>query len=85
MTKPAKLAHLVLRVRDVERSKSFYQDVLGLHVTAEMPGRMVFLSSRDDASHELALMSLGESAPGPDPNRVGLIPLRLGDGLLRRP
>ena len=68
----ASIGHVVLRVRDVNKSKQWYQDVLGLEVTAEMPGRMVFLSSGEDSSHELALMQIGASAPGPDPHRVGL-------------
>ena len=71
--KPAKVTHLVLLIRDVERSKPFYQDVLGPHVTVKMSGRMVFLSSQDDASHELALMALGEDATEPDPKGVGII------------
>ena len=65
--KPAKLTHLVLLIRDVERSNPFYQDVLGLHVTAKMSGRMVFLSSQNDASHELPLIALGEDATEPNP------------------
>jgi catechol 2,3-dioxygenase len=72
LIKPAKLGHLVLRVRDLERSQQFYTEVLGLEVTTKIPGRMVFLSASGDASHELALMGIGPDAPGPDANRVGL-------------
>ena len=43
MVKPKQLGHLVLRVRDLDRSQSFYEDVLGLKVTNAVPGRMVFL------------------------------------------
>ncbi len=71
MVKPRQLGHVVLRVRDVERSKSFYTDVLGLDVTFESPGAMVFMSA-GEASHELAVMRLGPDAPGPDSGRVGL-------------
>ena len=66
------IGHVVLRVRNVARSSQWYQDVLGVAVTAEIPGRMVFLSADDDSSHELALMQIGQDAPGPDPHRVGL-------------
>ncbi|MEX0763180.1 MAG: VOC family protein [Dehalococcoidia bacterium] len=66
------LGHVVLRVRDAEASARWYEQVLGLHVTYKIPGRMVFLSSRDDTSHELALMSLGPNAAGPSADRVGL-------------
>ena len=68
----ASVGHVVLRVRDVEKSKKWYQDVLGLEVTAEIPRRMVFLSSSDASSHELALMQIAPNAQGPDPYRVGL-------------
>ena len=30
MPKPPKLSHLVLRVRDLERSEKFYAEVIGL-------------------------------------------------------
>ncbi|MCH8064135.1 MAG: VOC family protein [Chloroflexi bacterium] len=72
MVKPKQLGHLVLRVRDIDRSEAFYNDVLGLHTTTKRPGAMVFLSAGDDASHELALMSVGPDAPGPEKDRVGL-------------
>lgn len=69
--KPKKLGHVVLRVRDLERSEPFYADVLGLRVTGRIPGRMLFLSAGED-SHDLALLQVGAAAPGPDPSRVGL-------------
>ena len=72
MVKPKRLGHLVLRVRDLQRSERFYADVLGLRVTAKNPGRMVFMSAAGESSHELALMSVGPDAPGPEPGRVGL-------------
>ena len=71
MVKPKQLAHLVLRVRDLDRSEQFYTDVLGLKLTTKIPGRMVFMSA-GEASHELALTSVGTDAPGPEQDRVGL-------------
>jgi catechol-2,3-dioxygenase len=68
-----KLGHIVLRVRDLERSERFYTQVLGLRKTGEVPGKMVFFSTQGNAdSHDLALMRLGPDAPAPDPGRVGL-------------
>lgn len=68
-----KLGHIVLRVRDLERSARFYTDVLGLRKTGELPGVMAFFSTQANAdSHDLALMQLGPEAPDPDPTRVGL-------------
>ncbi|PKB79672.1 MAG: hypothetical protein BZY88_12155 [SAR202 cluster bacterium Io17-Chloro-G9] len=72
MVKPKRLGHLVLRVRDVDASATFYSNILGLEVTTSIPGRMVFMRASDESSHELALMSVGKSAPGPEPDRVGL-------------
>jgi catechol-2,3-dioxygenase len=72
MVKPKQLGHLVLRVRDVEKSEQFYADVLGLETTAKSPGRMVFMSANGNASHELALMAIAPDAPGPESDRVGL-------------
>lgn len=70
--KVKQLAHVVLRIRDLERSKRWYVDVMGLKVMAEMPGRMVFLSASDSVSHELGLMQISPDAPGPEQNRVGM-------------
>ena len=70
--KVKQLAHVVLRVRDIERSKNWYQDIMGLKVMAEVPGRMVFLSADESVSHELGLMQISPDSPGPDENRVGL-------------
>ena len=68
-----RLGHLVLRVRDVERSEKFYTEVLGLIVTGKRPGRMVFFSAPETgSSHELACMAVGPEAPGPEQDRVGL-------------
>ena len=58
MVKPKQLGHLVLRVRDVERSEKFYTENLGLSVTTKRPGVMTFLSAGSDASHELSLIHI---------------------------
>ena len=75
MVKAKQLAHLVLRVRDLERSERFYSEFLGLRVTNRRDGaigKMVFMSAGEASSHELALISVGADAPGPDENRVGI-------------
>ncbi len=38
MVTPKQLGHLVLRVRDLDRSEQFYTEVLGLHVTNKRQG-----------------------------------------------
>ena len=72
MVKPQNLGHVVLRVRDVGRAQDFYTGLLDLDVKARYGDQMVFLSSNDRSSHELALMSVGPDAPGPEPDRVGM-------------
>ena len=57
MAKVKQLGHLVLRANNIVSSEKFYTNVLGLHVTTRRPtGTMIFMSARDDASHELALI-----------------------------
>ena len=72
MVKPKQLGHLVLRVRDLDRSEAFYTDVLGLEITGRIPKTMLFMSAQGESSHELALTSVGPEAPGPEQDRVGL-------------
>jgi len=55
-----KIGHVVLRVRDLERSTKFYTEVLGFRVSdvypeSMMPGRMVFLRFNRD-HHGIALV-----------------------------
>jgi len=68
------LAHLVLRVRDLDSSVDFYTRVLGLEVTSRAGTRMAFLSAPVDngKSHELGLLGLGPDLPPNEQNRVGL-------------
>ena len=69
---PKYLGHVNLYVRNAERSKEWYENVLGLHTYDFMPGRAAFMSANKEESHEIALMEVGESAPGPQPGGVGL-------------
>ncbi len=72
MIKPRKLGHLVLRVRDLQRSEEFYSKVLGLEVKGRAGDTMVFFRSNQEVDHDLAIAQIGEDAPGPEPDRVGL-------------
>jgi catechol 2,3-dioxygenase len=66
------LGHLVLYVRDLERSRHFYRDVLGFHEIADMGG-MVAAFSSGRTHHELLLIQVGEQAqPIPRGRRVGM-------------
>ena len=50
------MRHIALKVRDVKRSKAFYQEVLGMDVVWEPDSQNVYLSSGPDniALHEVA-------------------------------
>jgi catechol 2,3-dioxygenase len=66
------LGHIVLYVRDMERSRHFYGDVLGWKEITRM-GNVGAVFSSGRTHHELLLLEVGESAaPIPRPPRVGL-------------
>ena len=70
--RPMYLQHVNVFVRDVERSKKWYEDLLGLHVYEYRPGWAAFLSADEEQSHEVALMQVGEDAPLQSKGQVGL-------------
>jgi catechol-2,3-dioxygenase len=79
------LGHLVLYVRDVERSAAFYRDVLGFREmvgpSTGAPGPIAMFSS-GRTHHELLLIEVGDDAqPIPAGRRIGLyhFGLKVGD------
>jgi catechol-2,3-dioxygenase len=71
--KVRRLNHAVLRVRDLERSVAFYQDVLGLEPIARAGSVMAFLRAPGSSNHhDLGLACVGPDAPGPNESGVGL-------------
>ena len=78
------LGHVVLYVKNLERSARFYRDVLGFRAI-DTPERMrgaVMAFSSGRTHHELLLIAVGENAPHPgNGHRAGLyhIGLKLGD------
>ena len=79
------LGHIVLYVRDADRSARFYRDVLGWKQVLPEPGNPVesiamFSSGR--THHELLLIEVGEAAtPIPSGRRIGMyhFGLKVGD------
>jgi catechol-2,3-dioxygenase len=66
------LGHLVLYVRDLERSRRFYRDTLGWNEVATM-GAVGAMFSSGRTHHELLLLQVGEDAqPIPHGRRVGM-------------
>ena len=72
MLEPVRIGHVVLKVRDLDRSLAFYRDLLGFRVAGQMSNVMVFLTARGDNHHDLALLRVGDQAPSPLPTAVGL-------------
>ncbi len=70
--RPMYLGHVNIYVRDVERAKAWYEDLLSLHTYEYRPGRAAFLSADPEQSHEVALMALGPEAPLQKRGQVGL-------------
>jgi catechol-2,3-dioxygenase len=66
------LGHVVLYVRDIERSRRFYRDVLGWKEIADFGGIGAMFSS-GRTHHELLLLEVGPNAqPIPEGRRVGM-------------
>jgi catechol-2,3-dioxygenase len=82
------LGHLVLYVRDIDRSTRFYRDVLGWRqILPDPAGRShlpfaAFASPSGRTHHELLLIEVGDDAAAlPEGRRVGLyhFGLKVGD------
>jgi catechol 2,3-dioxygenase len=74
MIHPERIAHVVIKVRDLERSRKFYTEILGMQVMKDVPQiNAVFLSFNGQDHHEVALFQVGPQAEGPRMNHVGLL------------
>ena len=56
-TRPMRLQHVNIYVRDSDRAQKWYSEVLGLHTYDYRPGRAAFLSADREQSHEVAVMA----------------------------
>jgi len=70
--RPMYLQHVNIYVRNAERSKDWYEEMLGLHTYEYRPGWAAFMSADTEQSHEVALMQLGDDAPLQQKGQVGL-------------
>ena len=76
------LGHVVLKVRNLERSAAFYRDVLGMREVMRYQDAMAFFSFGSN-HHDLGLLQLGDRAPDAPPHAVGLyhVAFKVGDTL----
>jgi catechol 2,3-dioxygenase len=81
MLHPLRIGHVVLKVRDLDRSLAFYRDLLGFTVVSELSNVMIFLAADGQNHHDLALLRVGQQAPSPFPRRSGLyhVAIQLAD------
>lgn len=53
-----RFSHVVIHVNDMDKMVAFYRDVMGMTITHERPGQMVFLTSDPTyEDHEIGLFS----------------------------
>jgi catechol-2,3-dioxygenase len=81
MLHPLRIGHVVLKVRDLDRSLAFYRDLLGFTVVSELSNVMIFLAADGQNHHDLALLRVGQQAPSPVPGAIGLyhVAIQLAD------
>lgn len=73
MIVPDRIGHVVLKVRDLERSRKFYTEVLGLKEMMDLPEyKMVFFASNGRDHHELACMEVGKDADAQRFREIGM-------------
>ena len=77
------LGHVVFYVKNLERSLTFYRDLLGFQEVGQIFGGKAAALTSGRTHHELLLIEVGD-APGPPPGRRrGLyhIGIKIGDSL----
>ena len=75
------LGHVVLKVRNLQRSEEFYAGVLEIPVISRIsdPVHMTFFTLGNH--HDFAIIEVGDAAPAPDPRATGLahVAFKIGD------
>lgn len=74
MVRPERIGHVVIKVRNLERSRKFYTEVLGMDVMNESQEiGILFLANNRRDHHEIALIEVGEEASAPQAHQIGLV------------
>jgi catechol 2,3-dioxygenase len=77
MAKIRRVQHCVLNCRDVEASKQFYTEVLGMEVVSYNQERKMAFLSFGTEHHDIALFQFPTEAAALEPNHLGLNHLAL--------
>ena len=79
------LGHVVLKVRDLQRSEDFYSGTLRMRVISRLsdPRMSFFTLETTENHHDFALMELGSVAPAPAGDATGLshVAFKVGSSL----
>jgi catechol 2,3-dioxygenase len=68
-----RIGHVVIKVRNLERSRNFYTEILGMDVMMEIPAIPgCFLANNRRDHHEIALFEVGPEADGLHSRQIGL-------------
>lgn len=68
LVKPAKFAHFVLRVSDMQKSVEWYSAVLGMEIVHQNP--MITFMTYDDEHHRMAMVQVPPDAPASQEDRM---------------
>src|SRR5947209_5691136 len=64
MLKTTGISHVVLNVRDLDKMVDFYTKTLGLMISHQTPGRMVFMTADPDKDDHMIALAKGLEGEG---------------------
>ena len=82
MIRPKKVGHVVLKVRDLQRSEHFFTEVLGFEVVTRLKNPRGVFFTLGEQHHDLAVLEVPDEAEAPKIGQVGLHHIALQVGSL---